>query len=174
MFSVNWTLPFTDRLRSTLISYVRYLWRPWLYCHRRLLTMHCNLFFFEIIMWLTLCPSSCFMEDFCIKPILIENSSGQAARWSPVAEETVIKALAVLLNDRNYPTLITCKFGNALTGWYKFIDNDWILMWVSRREGAVIGCVRKLQRWSMVSIFEEYRRFSGLSRIQQQHEQFIE
>ena len=42
--------------------------------------------------------------------------------------------------------------------------------------GAVVGCYRKLRKWSLVSIFEEYRRFVGYtsSYSQQHHEQFIE
>ena len=39
--------------------------------------------------------------------------------------------------------------------------------------GVIIGCLRKLQKWSLISIFEEYRRFSG-SKFQQEYEQFIE
>lgn len=27
--------------------------------------------------------------------------------------------------------------------------------------GTVIGCLRKLQRWNLTSIFEEYRRYAG-------------
>eukprot|EP01041_Mallomonas_annulata_P014923 gene14923-31683_t len=95
-----------------------------------------------------------FMADFNIKPVYIENTNAHIAKWSPVAEETVIEALKVILDRSNYPILITCKFGKSLTG-------------------AVVGCLRKLQRWSMVSVFEEYRRFCG-SKVQQQHEQFIE
>ena len=40
--------------------------------------------------------------------------------------------------------------------------------------GVVVACLRKVQQWALVSVFEEYRRFSGLSRLQQQHEQFVE
>jgi len=29
------------------------------------------------------------------------------------------------------------------------------------RTGTVIGCLRKLQRWNLTSIFEEYRRYAG-------------
>ncbi len=37
----------------------------------------------------------------------------------------------------------------------------------------MIGCLRKLQRWNIVSVFEEYRRFAAeKSRVQ--NEQFIE
>ena len=27
--------------------------------------------------------------------------------------------------------------------------------------GTVMGCLRKLQRWSLTAIFEEYRRYAG-------------
>lgn len=44
--------------------------------------------------------------------------------------------------------------------------------------GAVVGCYRKLRHWSLVSIFEEHRRFGGAggsgSWVQQRHEQFVE
>ena len=39
--------------------------------------------------------------------------------------------------------------------------------------GVVIACLRKLQKWSLISILEEYRRYSG-SKLQQEFEQFIE
>ncbi|CAG8626892.1 5249_t:CDS:2 [Funneliformis caledonium] len=29
------------------------------------------------------------------------------------------------------------------------------------RIGCLVGCLRKLQKWSMTSIFDEYRRFAG-------------
>lgn len=95
-----------------------------------------------------------FMEDFSIQAINIENTNAQIAKWSPIAEETVISALKVLLTQSRFPVLVTCTHGKSLTG-------------------TVIGCMRKLQKWSMISIFEEYRRFSGF-KSQQQHEQFIE
>ena len=39
--------------------------------------------------------------------------------------------------------------------------------------GTVVGCFRKLQRWSLTSIFEEYRRYAG-SKVRILNEQFIE
>ena len=38
--------------------------------------------------------------------------------------------------------------------------------------GVVTGCLRKLEKWSLVSIFEEFRRFSNARLVE--HEQFIE
>ena len=45
-------------------------------------------------------------------------------------------------DTRNHPVLIHCNKGK-------------------HRIGCLIGCLRKLQRWSMTSIFDEYRRFAG-------------
>lgn len=73
---------------------------------------------------------------------------------SSVSEETVVSALAILINKANYPLLISCNLGRHLTG-------------------TVVGCLRKLQRWNLTSIFEEYRRFAG-SKVRLLNEQFIE
>ena len=97
---------------------------------------------------------ACFLDDCGIQLICIGNSG---MLLQPITEETVIQALRILVNKSNYPILITCKTGKTLTG-------------------AVIACLRKLQRWSFISIFDEYRRIAGHSgsKLQQQHEQFIE
>lgn len=39
--------------------------------------------------------------------------------------------------------------------------------------GTVVGCFRKLQKWNLTSILEEYRRFAG-SKGRILNEQFIE
>ena len=41
------------------------------------------------------------------------------------------------------------------------------------RTGTVIGCLRRLQNWSLSAIFDEFRRFTG-GKSSPQHEQFIE
>ncbi|KAL0491875.1 protein-tyrosine phosphatase [Acrasis kona] len=41
------------------------------------------------------------------------------------------------------------------------------------RTGTVVGCLRKLQRWNLTSILEEYRRYAG-TKVRIQNEQFIE
>lgn len=38
------------------------------------------------------------------------------------------------------------------------------------RTGTVVGCLRKLQRWNLASIFEEYRRHAG-ARVKVMNEQ---
>jgi tyrosine-protein phosphatase SIW14 len=41
------------------------------------------------------------------------------------------------------------------------------------RTGCLIGCLRKLQNWSLVPIFNEYARFAG-TRVRLLDKQFIE
>jgi tyrosine-protein phosphatase SIW14 len=65
-------------------------------------------------------------------------------------EEETANALIQLLDVRNHPSnslslmkvLIHCNKGK-------------------HRIGCLVGCLRKLERWSLTSIFDEYRRFAG-------------
>ncbi|KAL7409744.1 protein-tyrosine phosphatase [Mrakia frigida] len=73
---------------------------------------------------------------------------------NPIDEPTVIAALHLLLKPGNYPCLVMCGLGR-------------------HRTGTVVGCLRKLQRWSLSSILEEYRRYAG-AKVRILNEQFIE
>ncbi|KAJ1627510.1 tyrosine phosphatase family-domain-containing protein [Pavlovales sp. CCMP2436] len=55
---------------------------------------------------------------------------------------TVARAVAELMDESTHPVLIHCNQGK-------------------HRTGCLVGCLRKVQRWSLVAIFEEYRRFAG-------------
>ncbi len=71
-----------------------------------------------------------------------------------ISEELVLDALEIILERENYPILVMCNLGR-------------------HRTGTVIGCLRKLQRWNLTSILEEYRRYAG-TKVRLQNEQFIE
>ncbi|CAL9155259.1 unnamed protein product, partial [Musa hybrid cultivar] len=74
--------------------------------------------------------------------------------FANIPEDTIREALKVVLDVRNRPLLIHCKRGK-------------------HRTGCVVGCLRKLQRWCLTSIFDEYRRFAAAkARISDQR--FIE
>lgn len=62
--------------------------------------------------------------------------------WDPVTEEMVLQALNLLVDPSSYPVLVMCNLGR-------------------HRTGTVIGCLRKLQRWNLSAILEEYRRYAG-------------
>jgi len=74
--------------------------------------------------------------------------------WKPVSEEVVLTALDYVLDTQNYPLHVMCNLGR-------------------HRTGTIVGCLRKLQRWNLTAVFEEYRRFAG-PKVRLLNEQFIE
>lgn len=76
------------------------------------------------------------------------------SKYVAIPEDVIQEALKVVLDVRNHPLLIHCKRGK-------------------HRTGCVVGCLRKLQRWCLVSIFDEYKCFAAVkARISDQN--FIE
>lgn len=59
-----------------------------------------------------------------------------------IPEDTIREALKVLVDVKNHPVLIHCKRGK-------------------HRTGCLVGCFRKLQRWCLSSVFDEYQRFAA-------------
>ncbi|KAJ1659168.1 tyrosine-protein phosphatase siw14 [Dispira simplex] len=68
--------------------------------------------------------------------------------------QAVAAILGILTDTRRYPILVHCNKGK-------------------KRIGCLVGCLRKLQHWSMATIFDEYQRFSG-SKVRIADQQFIE
>lgn len=71
-----------------------------------------------------------------------------------IPEEAIRGAVEQLCDTRNHPILIHCNKGK-------------------HRTGVLVGCLRKVQGWSLTSIFDEYRRFAG-SKVRMLDQQFIE
>ncbi|KAG7395852.1 hypothetical protein PHYBOEH_003098 [Phytophthora boehmeriae] len=106
-----------------------------------------------------------FLQQLGLKSVL--NTS---RRTSPSSKETISKsssepfisinpdamadALRHLLDVRNHPILVHCTKG-------------------THRTGCVIGCMRKMENWSLTSIIDEYCRFAG-PRMRLLDQQFIE
>lgn len=67
--------------------------------------------------------------------------SGNKEPFVKIKPELVTKAIKILINPENQPILVHCNRGK-------------------HRTGCVIGCIRKLQKWSHSMIFDEYRRFA--------------
>jgi len=59
-----------------------------------------------------------------------------------ISEEEIRRALKIVLDRRNHPLLIHCNKGK-------------------HRTGCLVGSLRKMQQWSLTSIFSEYQRFAG-------------
>lgn len=83
----------------------------------------------------------------------LQHGAGPAT-LNTLSEETVVGALKCVLDAENHAILICCNLGRHHTG-------------------TVIGCLRKLQRWNLTSILEEYRRYAG-SKVRLLNEQFVE
>ncbi|KAL8293789.1 hypothetical protein RQP46_000490 [Phenoliferia psychrophenolica] len=71
-----------------------------------------------------------------------------------ITEEVVLSSLSLLLVPASLPLLVMCNLGR-------------------HRTGTVIGVFRRLQRWNLTSILEEYRRYAG-PKVRVLNEQFIE
>ncbi|EPZ33600.1 protein-tyrosine phosphatase [Rozella allomycis CSF55] len=79
---------------------------------------------------------------------------GNKEPFVDIPENIIAKALTVLVDSRNLPTLIHCNKGK-------------------HRTGCLVGCLRRLQGWTFTSIFDEYRRFSN-PKARAMDQQFIE
>ncbi|KAA8493843.1 putative tyrosine-protein phosphatase [Porphyridium purpureum] len=108
---------------------------------------------------LYLCPED-YMDanvEFCAQngiKVFQYGIQGNKEPFVDIPEEAIRDALLVLLNQQNHPVLIHCNKGK-------------------HRTGCLVGCLRKLQQWSLTSIFDEYRRFAG-TKVRVLDQQFIE
>ncbi|KAK9459383.1 tyrosine phosphatase family-domain-containing protein [Lipomyces oligophaga] len=80
--------------------------------------------------------------------------SGNKEPFVNVSDDTITKALKIAINPANHPLLIHCNRGK-------------------HRTGCLVGCIRKLQDWSLTMIFDEYRRFAH-PKVRPLDQQFIE
>ena len=94
-----------------------------------------------------------FMQEHGVQ-LLQFGLDGNKEPFDEIAESTIRRALSAVTDACNHPLLIHCNQGK-------------------HRTGCLIGCLRKLQQWSLVAIFDEYRRFAG-SKARVVDQQFIE
>ena len=97
---------------------------------------------------LFLCPEDysptnmAFLEENGIRLINVA-MDGNREPFKMIDPKLIHQALTEITDTRNHPIYIHCNKGK-------------------HRTGTVIGCLRKLQMWTLTSIFEEYRRFAGI------------
>lgn len=80
--------------------------------------------------------------------------SGNKEPFVNLPSDLLTKALEIVLNPVNQPILIHCNRGK-------------------HRTGCLVGCIRRLQNWSLTMIFDEYRRFA-FPKARALDQQFIE
>ncbi|AIN95377.1 tyrosine phosphatase, putative [Leishmania panamensis] len=69
-------------------------------------------------------------------------TEGNKEPFCDISEPLMHRILSAICDTRNLPLLIHCNKGK-------------------HRTGTVVACLRHLQGWSLVSIFEEYKRFAS-------------
>jgi len=75
--------------------------------------------------------------------------------WKPVTEELIKEALEIVLDTTYHPIMVMCSSGIHQTG-------------------TLVGCLRRLQNWSLNSILVEYKSFACHRSTRFGDEQFIE
>lgn len=80
--------------------------------------------------------------------------SGNKEPFVNLPSDMLTKALEIVLEPENQPILIHCNRGK-------------------HRTGCLVGCIRRLQNWSLTMIFDEYRRFA-FPKARALDQQFIE
>eukprot|EP00967_Tisochrysis_lutea_P124708 scaffold208729_cov45-Tisochrysis_lutea.AAC.1 len=95
-----------------------------------------------------------WMSEQRVELVRLGGESGVLSAWKPVSEEVVVEGLQQILDPSSYPLLVMCNLGR-------------------HRTGTLIGCLRKLQHWSLTCVLEEYRRHAS-SKSRHLNEQFIE
>ncbi|CEH12559.1 tyrosine phosphatase family protein [Ceraceosorus bombacis] len=111
----------------------------------------------ESVIWLAPEEPDGTFLDFCAAHSIQLHHLGvlySTNAWDPITEDVVLQALHLLVQPSTYPVLVMCNLGR-------------------HRTGTVIGCLRKLQRWCLSAILEEYRRYAG-QKVRVMNEQFIE
>ncbi|KAH0462643.1 hypothetical protein IEQ34_010218 [Dendrobium chrysotoxum] len=83
-----------------------------------------------------------FLEDNGIRLFQFGIEGHKEPFGNNIPEEMIREALKVVLDVRNHPLLIHCNRGK-------------------HRTGCVVGCLRKLQKWCLSSVFDEYHRFAA-------------
>ncbi|AEC08767.1 unnamed protein product [Arabidopsis thaliana] len=87
--------------------------------------------------WLHIWSSKHQKEDF-----YTNGNSKTSEPFVDILDQKIREALKVLLDEKNHPLLIHCKRGK-------------------HRTGCLVGCMRKLQKWCITSILDEYKRFAA-------------
>lgn len=80
--------------------------------------------------------------------------SGNKEPFVKISHDLITEAIKIVLNPENHPILIHCNRGK-------------------HRTGCLVGVLRRLQKWSLTIIFDEYRKFAA-PKERPMDQQFIE
>lgn len=98
-------------------------------------------------------PNRKFIVDENIQLFHFGMDGNKESKGIRMPKDKVCKALNVIMDPKNHPILIHCNAGK-------------------HRTGCIVGCYRKLKRWSIPVILQEYTRYAG-SKARALDKQFI-
>ncbi|KAG7401942.1 hypothetical protein PHYBOEH_009522 [Phytophthora boehmeriae] len=78
-----------------------------------------------------------------------------SSQWKGISEGMAKETIEYILDQKNHPILVMCKTGVHFAG-------------------TMIGCLRRLQNWSLTSIIDKYRNIAGSVKTRFENEQFME
>ncbi|ETI37561.1 hypothetical protein L917_08283 [Phytophthora nicotianae] len=78
-----------------------------------------------------------------------------SSQWKGISEGMAKETIECILDQRRHPILVMCKTGVHFAG-------------------TMIGCLRRLQNWSLTSTIDKYRNIAGSVKTRFENEQFIE
>ncbi|RLN50540.1 hypothetical protein BBJ29_009127 [Phytophthora kernoviae] len=78
-----------------------------------------------------------------------------SSQWKGISEGMAKETIEYILDQRHHPILVMCKTGVHFAG-------------------TMIGCLRRLQNWSLTSIIDKYRNIAGNVKTRFENEQFME
>lgn len=78
-----------------------------------------------------------------------------SSQWKGISEGMAKDAIECILDKKLHPILVMCKTGVHFAG-------------------TMIGCLRRLQNWSLTSTIDKYRNIAGSVKTRFENEQFIE
>ncbi|CAH0477431.1 unnamed protein product [Peronospora belbahrii] len=78
-----------------------------------------------------------------------------SSQWMGISEGMAKETVECILDQRRHPILVMCKTGVHFAG-------------------TMIGCLRRLQNWSLTSTIDKYRNIAGSVKTRFEDEQFIE
>lgn len=71
-------------------------------------------------------------------PNTLQRGMMAPSSWKHCRDEIIQEALSVILNRETHPIMIVCTSGLHMTG-------------------TVVGCLRRLQHWSLTTVLDEVR-----------------
>ncbi|ETW01663.1 hypothetical protein H310_06285 [Aphanomyces invadans] len=87
-----------------------------------------------------------------------------------ITEGMTKEAIECILDQRRYPIMVMCKTGIHISGY----GTPSCSLLLPRPSRSVIGCLRRLQNWSLTATIDKYRNLAGTTKTKFENEQFIE